>query len=210
MQPTSREVVMRLPLVLGLMIAATATQAADEQYHIARWGNALLVTAPGGPGMSPAIAARLNQRVTMDFRDAPLADVVDFLRTATGINIVVAPAVIVASPSITLKASDMSLGNALHWITKLSNTNMGFINGALFLSDQPVTETSVTRMYDISSMVMPIRDFPGPELALNAGGATGGGGALFKPADESGTTSPTTDEIEEIIKKVVAPGKWSD
>lgn len=201
---------MRLPLVLGLLFTATAIQAADEPYHIARWGNALLVTAPGGPGMDRAVAARLTQRVTMDFRDAPLGDVVDFLRTATGVNIVVAPAVIVASPSITLKASDMSLGNALHWVTKLSNTHLAFIHGALFLSDQPVSEASVTRMYDISSMIMPIRDFPGPELALNAGGANGGGGALFAPAEESGNTSPTTDEIEEIIKKVVAPGKWSD
>ena len=127
------------------------------------------------------------------------------------INIVVAPAVTLSAPTITLKASDMTLGNALHWVTKMTHTHMGYIHGALFISDQPVKEASVTRLYDISSMTMAIRDFPGPELALNAGGANGGvGGALFKPADEDSNSSPSTEEIEEIIKKVVAPGKWSD
>lgn len=201
---------MRLPLVLGLLISATALHAADEPYRIARWGNALLVTAPGGAGMNRTVAARLNQRITLDFRDAPLADVVDFLRSVSHLNIVVAPAVTLSAPSITLKASDMSLGNALHWLTKLSNTHMGFINGALFISDQPITEASVTRMYDISDMTMAIRDFPGPELALSGGDQSGGGGALFKPAEQDSSTAPTTDEIEELIKKVVAPGKWDN
>lgn len=202
---------MRLPLVLGLLCATTWSWSADEPYTIARWGNALLVTAPGGPGMSPAIAAKLGQRVTLDFRDAAVTDVIDFLRDVSKVNIVVAPAVTLSAPTITLKASDMTLGNALHWVTKMTGTHMGYIHGALFISDQPVQEASVTRLYDISSMTMAIRDFPGPELALNAGGATGGlGGALFKPAEEDSNSSPSTEEIEDIIKKVVAPGKWSD
>ncbi len=199
---------MRLSLTLGLIIATTAIHAADEPYQIARWRNALLVTAPGGPGMSPAIAAKLNQRVTLDFQDAALTDVVDFLRSVSHINIVVAPAVTLTSPTITLKAKDMSLGNTLHWLTKLSNTHMGFIHGALFISNEPVKEASVTRMYDISDMTMAIRDFPGPELALSSGGQNGG--ALFGPVDDSESSSPTTEEITDIIKKVVAPGKWSD
>lgn len=211
MTTTFGEIAMRLPLVLGLLITSTvALHAADEPYHIARWGNALLVTAPGGPGMSPAIAARMNQRVTLDFRDASITDVVDFLRDVSKINIVLTPAVTLSAPTITLKASDMSLGNALHWVTKMTNTHIGFIHGALFISDQPVAEASVTRLYDISSMTMPIRDFPGPELALSANTQGGAGGALFKPVEDKNDNSPTTDEIEEIIKKVVAPGKWSD
>ena len=210
---------MRLPLATGLLIAlpmalvvaTNALQAADEPaYRIGRWGNTLLVTAPGGAGTSRALAARLNQRITLDFRDAPFADVVDFLRTASRLNIVVAPAVTLSAPGITLKASDMSLGNVLHWLTKLSNTHMGFVDGALFISDQPVAEASVTRMYDISDMTMPLRDFPGPEMALNGGDQSGGKGSIFKPAEKDGNTAPTTDEIEEIIKKVVAPGKWDN
>jgi hypothetical protein len=205
---------MRLPLILGLFTAAvvpaTVAFAADEPYQIARWGNALLVTAPGGPAMSPAVAAKLNQRVTLDFQDASLTDVVDFLRDVSKVNIVVAPAVLLKSPTITLKAKDMSLGNALHWLTKLSNTHMGFIHGALFISDQPVKEASITRIYDIADLTLPVRDFPGPELALNGSGQTGAGGALFQPVADDESSSPTTEEITDIIKKVIAPGKWSE
>jgi hypothetical protein len=161
--------------------------------------------------MNRAESARLNQRITFDFRDAPLTEVVDFIREVSKINIVIAPAVILSAPHITLKSSNMTLGNALHWMTKLSNTNFGFLNGALFISDQPIVEASVTKMYDISDMTLPIRDFPGPEMSLNGGGQNiSNGGAIFKPVGDSKDNGPTTEEIEGIIKKVIAPGKWSD
>ena len=202
---------MRLSLAVGFFIVSSSLQAADETHRIARWGNSLLVTAPGGTEMSRAESVKLNQRVTFDFRDAPLTEVVDFLRDASHINIVIAPAVILSAPHITLKSNNMTLGNALHWMTKLSNTNFGFLNGALFISDQPIVEASITKMYDISDMTLPIRDFPGPEISLNGGGQnSSNGGAIFKPVGDSKDNGPTTEEIEDIIKKVIAPGKWSD
>ena len=202
---------MRLSLAVGLFIVSSSLQAADETYRIARWGNSLLITAPGATEMNRAESARLNQRLTLDFRDAPLSEVVDFIREVSKINIVIAPAVILSAPHITLKSSNMTLGNVLHWVTKLSHTNYGFLNGALLISDQPIVEASVTKMYDISDMTLPISDFPGPEMSLNGGGQNGSnGGAIFKPVGDSKDNAPTTEEIEDIIKKVIAPGKWSD
>ena len=195
---------MRLSLAVGLLIVCNALSAADETYRIARWGGSLLVTAPGATKMNRAESARLNQRLTFDFRDAPLTEVVDFIREVSKINMVLAPAVILSSPPITLKSSNMTLGNVLHWVTKLSHTNYAFLNGALFISDQPIVEASVTKMYDISDMTLPIRDFPGPEMSLN------GGGAFIKPVDDSQDRSATTEEIEELIKKVIAPDKWGE
>jgi hypothetical protein len=199
-----------LPLVSLTLISLGLASAADEQYHIGRWGNALLVTAPASTSMDRTTNAKLGQRITLDFQDASLTDVIDFLRTSTRINIVVAPTVLIKSPTITLKASNMSLGNVLHWITKLSSTQMGYIHGALFISDVPIAEATVTRLYDISDMTMPIKDFPGPQLALNAGSQTGGGGLLFQPVDNDTNSAPTSDEISDLIKKVVAPGKWKE
>ena len=199
------------PLAVGLFIVSSSLSAADETYRIAHWGHALLVTAPGGTEMSRAESVKLNQRITLDFRDAPLTEVVDFLRDAAKMNIVVAPAVMLNAPNITLKSSNMTLGNILNWVTKLSNINFGFLNGALYISDKPIVEASVTKMYDISDMTLPIRDFPGPEMSLNGGGQNGSnGGAIFKPVGDSKDNVPTTEEIEDFIKKVIAPGKWSD
>jgi hypothetical protein len=190
-----------------LMALTLAGHAADESsYQIGRWGNALLVTAPAQRTMDHATSAKLGQRLTIDFRDTPLPEAIDFLRVATKINMVIAPAVLLRAPNITLKASNMSAGNVLHWITTLSGTHSGFLHGALYISDQPIREASTTRLYDISDMTMPIRDFPGADLALNSGSQNGG--LIITPTNEH--TAPTSDDIAELIKKVVAPEKWAE
>jgi hypothetical protein len=168
-----------------LMALTLAGHAADESsYQIGRWGNALLVTAPAQRTMDHATSAKLGQRLTIDFRDTPLPEAIDFLRVAT----------------------NMSAGNVLHWITTLSGTHSGFLHGALYISDQPIREASTTRLYDISDMTMPIRDFPGADLALNSGSQNGG--LIITPTNEH--TAPTSDDIAELIKKVVAPEKWAE
>lgn len=194
---------------LVIPLVTTSLSAADGEMSIARWGGALLVTAPGGAAPSRAMAARLNQRVTVDFKDSPIDEVADFLRSVSGANLVLAPAVTASGTTVTLKATSMSLGNVLHWVTKMTNTHIGYIHGAIYLSDKPIEEASVTRIYDISDLTMPLKDFPGPELALSSGDQ-GGGGALFMPPTESANAAPTHDEIVEIIKKVVKPGQWKD
>ena len=199
-----------LVTALVASVLTTNLSAADGEMSIARWGGSLLVTAPGGSAPTGAMAARLNQRVTVDFQDASIDAVADFLRSVSGANIVVAPAVTASGTTVTLKASSMSLGNVLHWVTKMTNTHIGYIHGAIFLSDKPVEEASVTRFYDISDLTMPLKDFPGPELALSSGNQGKGGGAVFMPPAESTNAAPTQDEIVEIIKKVVKPGQWKD
>jgi hypothetical protein len=67
---------------------------------------------------------------------------------------------------VTLKADDMLLGHAVRWIAKLTEFDFGFVDGALYISDSPIERPSMTRIYDLSDMVMPIEDFPGPEIAL--------------------------------------------
>ena len=196
--------------LLSLPLLVASLSAAEGEMSIARWGGSLLVTAPGGSAPTGAMAARLNQRVTVDFQDASIDAVADFLRSVSGANIVVAPAVTASGTTVTLKASSMSLGNVLHWVTKMTNTHIGYIHGAIFLSDKPVEEASVTRFYDISDLTMPLKDFPGPELALSSGNQGKGGGAVFMPPAESTNAAPTQDEIVEIIKKVVKPGPWKD
>jgi hypothetical protein len=202
--------------VSALVIPLVATgltanlSAAEGGLSIARWGGALLVTAPGGTAPTGAMAARLNQRITVDFKDASIDDVANFLRSVSGANLVIAPAVTASGTTVTLKATSMSLGNVLHWVTKMTDTHIGFIHGAIFLSDKPIEEASVTRLYDISDLTMPLKDFPGPDLALSSGDQGKGGGAVFMPPTESSNAAPTQDEIVEIIKKVVKPGQWKD
>jgi hypothetical protein len=152
----------------------------------------------------------LTQKVTVDFKETPIDQVADFLRQITGANIVVAPGVTALGTTITLKAADMTLGNVLTWIKTLGAIHIGFLHGAIFLSDKPIEGDTVTRMYDVSDLVLVLKDFPGPELALNAPSGTSGGGAKLMPPVEAAQPAPTTDELIEMIKKVVRPGDWRD
>jgi hypothetical protein len=104
----------------------------------------------------------------------------------------------------------MTLGNVLTWIKTLGGIHIGYEHGAIFLSDKPIDGQSVTRMYDVSDLVLVLRDFPGPELAMNAPSGTAGGGAKLIPPVETAQTSPTTDELVDMIKKVIRPGDWHD
>ncbi len=197
------------PLLAAPLAAATAASA-DSGMSISRWGNTLMVTAPGGDAGGARLTAGLSQKVTVDFKEASIESVADFLRQITGANIVVAPGVTALGTTITLKAADMSLGNVLTWIKTLAGIHIGFIHGAIFLSDQEIAGNTVTRMYDVSDLVLVLKDFPGPELALTAPSGMGNAGAKLLPPMETTQTAPTTDELVEMIKKVVRPGEWRE
>ncbi|MBA3938243.1 MAG: hypothetical protein H0X38_12330 [Planctomycetes bacterium] len=197
-----------------LAITASAYAASAPQLSIARFGNALLVTAPGEPAGAAAMAGHLHQRVTVDFKDERVEDVIETLRQLSGLNFVVLPAATGANvPAVSLKASDMELGNVLTWVQTLTGLHVSYLDGAVVVADKPLAAASTTRMYDISDLTLPIQDLPGPELAFNAGGMQGKGGAggLFgTPKDDTGSRAPSSDEIVELLKKTVAPGQWKD
>lgn len=157
---------------------------------------------------------RLEQRVTFEFQDTGFEDVVNFLRQVTGTTIVVAPDVIAAGGgTVTLKVKDMRFGDALKWILELTDLKMAMQNQAIFISKQPITGSVALRMYDVTDLVSPVRDFPGRDLAFNAGagGAGGGGGGfnLFKN-DMAAMASAATDpqQLVEFIQKNVSPISW--
>ena len=156
---------------------------------------------------------RLEQRVTFEFQDTGFEDVVNFLRQVTGTTIVVAPDVIAAGGgTVTLKVKDMRFGDALKWILELTDLKMAMQNQAIFISKQPITGSIALRMYDVTDLVSPVRDFPGRDLAFNAGagGGKGGGFNLFKN-DAAATDSKATDpaQLVEFIQKNVAPTSWA-
>ncbi len=188
--------------MLSLLLTSPASAVDDDGgVSIGHWGNNLLITAPTG-SEDVKLGKRMKEHVTVDFNDTPISDVVDFLRKVTSTNIVCDPAVTAAGTTVTLKAKDMELGSVLHWVVSLSKINMGFVDGAIYLSEKPYQGATKTVMYDVSDMVMPIHDFPGPEVAFNAGGQSG---VLFTPAAaEQDTRTTTVEELEDILRKHLA------
>lgn len=59
-----------------------------------------------------------TRRISFDFVDTPVADVVAFLQDLLGVNVIVAPRAR-RGARITLKANDMRAASALEWIARL-------------------------------------------------------------------------------------------
>jgi hypothetical protein len=191
-----------LPGLLVLLPSLALAAAADE-VSIGHWGNTLMVTAPTGAG-EVNLGRKMHQRLTVDFKDTPLSQVAEFLRQTTSCNVVLDPKVQAADPPVSLTAQGMELGNVLKWVTTLAKVNMGFVDGAIYFSQEPYQGASKTVMYDVSDLVMPIHDFPAPELAYNVSTGAGNGGIQLLQPNKQDEERPSTsiEELEDLVRKV--------
>jgi hypothetical protein len=96
------------------------------------------------------IQEQLQQRISFDFVDTPLADVVAFLVNKTKVNIILDPAAVEGDDvPVTLKVTDMKLKAAIEWVLRLVSRSNSFRNGALFISTQDrIGSRVVNRVFD--------------------------------------------------------------
>jgi hypothetical protein len=155
--------------VQALIPLLLAAGAAAADVTIEAWNGMLLVRAPASAAWEQL--PQMTQRISLDARDMAIADVAAFLRQATALNIVVAPGLLAAGKPVTLQVREMRLANVLRWLERTASLHIGWVDGALYLADQPVAGAQVTRLYDARELQFSVPDFPGPELALDSQGA---------------------------------------
>ncbi len=199
-----------IPLALACMSCISGfAAAADGGNSIARFGNHLVISAPAEHPVDRRLAALERSRITVDFVDEPLAEVVAFIGKVAGVNVVCDPGLVASGRTITLQAAGMSMGNVITWVSRQAGCQVVRLHGALFFTDQPQDLPKTVRLYDISGLTMGTPDFPGPELAMNAGGERSGIICLFPGGDADEIDSDTRgDEIVDLIKQQVEPGSW--
>lgn len=158
-----------------------------------------------------ALNDRLEQRVTFDFQDQSFEDVVAFLRQVTGVNIVVAPQVLAAAGggAVTLKVREMRFRDALKWILEITGQHMAIQDQAIFINNEPVTGAASLRLYDVTDLITPVRDFPGVEMAYASTGGSTPNANLFGGADTA-TEGEKADpnELVDFIKNNVTKAEW--
>ncbi|MBM4046693.1 MAG: hypothetical protein FJ279_16415 [Planctomycetes bacterium] len=170
----------------------------------------------------------LAKPVTLDFAETPLTDVIAFIQNMSNLNIVLDQNVGDAkSVTITFKATNMELKNALEWILKTARLKYTMRNEALFISDEAgLKGEQEMRVYDIRDLLVAIEDFPGEELNLGAGGTSGGGlgggGGLSlgtggggrsgsrggAGTEEGGQLIDRASQLVELIITIVEPDSW--
>lgn len=160
------------------------------------------------------ILVQLDKRVSFDFLDTPLADVVAFLQNLTSVNMVVDPGAVEGDDiPVTLKVSDMKLGAALDWILRLVNLQYAFQDEAIFISTKErIKQPETLRIYDVRDLLAIIPDYSGTGLPSigGGGGGGGGGGDLFGDEGGGGGERFTGEDLVEFIQQTIAPESWGD
>jgi hypothetical protein len=150
--------------------------------------------------------------ISVDFKDAKLAEVMKFLATVTGINIVVDPAVFQDTPesdlTVSLQVEDLPAGDILDLICKFKKLGHAFRHGVLLITTPALSEGQVLmRVYDVRDLAVPLKDFPGPEIELKGGGETS---PSFVVDDTQEPKAISAESIVEQLKSTTGAGSWDE
>ena len=152
-----------------------------------------------------------DTKISLNFTDAPLPDVVTFLREYTRLNILIDEAKIEApaDKKITFRVDDLPFEQAFDLILKMLDLAYKIDQGTIIITTrEAIAQDTRLELYDVQDLVVSLIDFPGPNISLAppAEGEEGGGGATI---EEQAASKPFTgDDLKELIKNNVAKGTW--
>lgn len=145
-------------------------------------------------------------KVSTDFKDTSLDEVVEFLRELAGINIMVDPAVKEKNIQITLKVKDVSVKTVLNLIMEMNAIGWKYREEVLYITtSDKLKEDVVLKIYDVQDLLAPIKQFPGAEIGLSD---TGVDVIPTVPDDTGGDTLESV--LEDLIKTHTGIKAWDD
>ncbi len=153
-------------------------------------------------------------KISMDFKDATLQDVIDFLREMTRMNFLIDKRVYEQVSEqelrVTFKVDDLSLKAALKLILQMRGLSLLYRDGVLIVVPKAVVEEDVVmRIYDVRDLLFKVRDFPGPNLELVPPADAGTQlGTAFE--QEEGNTIEDPDFILNMVKTHTCIGSWEE
>jgi hypothetical protein len=163
-------------------------------------------TAWGQDHVREQIESKLaNIKVTLDFKDAPLDTVIDYLRELSDINIFEDTKVREKNLSVSLKVSEITLRSVLSLILKPHQCDTMFKDGVLMVmtKDDVVDRSIKMQIYDCRDILYPIQDFPGIDIDLNPSAI---GILTVNPGDNASVEMP----IEEMIRAHTGGRTWEE
>ena len=114
-----------------------------------------------------------SETMDMDFTEAPLPEVVDYLRNTTGINIIIDPEVFKEYPEEDSLKVDLTLNKAkissiLNLILSLKDLAYRITNGVLVISTKKrIVDKPVLRLYNVRDLTGKLKDFPGLNMSFS-------------------------------------------
>jgi len=146
----------------------------------------VFVSAPISEGIAKERPHTLRQmiqvldarKVSVNFKDKDLQDVVRFCSDFTGINLIVSPVLTAQADdydlSVTLRLNDVSVKQLLSIIIDLKDLASVYRHGVIMITTpKDARGKPFLRIYPIGDLTVRIRDFPGPNIMLRPAGAEG-------------------------------------
>ncbi len=147
-----------------------------------------------------------ERKITLNFPESPLQDVILFLQDITGLNFVIAQGIDATERKISLRLKDILIENALKIILEQTKLTYVFDRESIIITE-PGTAAGETyfEIYDVSDILYKINDFDAHRLSLPnpdapGGAAAGGASLIFDDAAAGGESSINADVLIEIIK----------
>jgi tetratricopeptide (TPR) repeat protein len=167
------------------------------------------------------VRRKMARRVTFDYIDAPLSEVLNYLNSLTKLTLVLDPAIQAEAGAvkITLSIKDMDLETALRWVLRLANLTYDLRNQAVFITkpDRLVADVEM-EIYDIRDLTTRVEDFwnytDGPTRMLMhgqwsyAGGA--GGAAPPPPPGAPGAQPMGAADLVALLRERLLPADFTD
>jgi type II secretory pathway component GspD/PulD (secretin) len=167
---------------------------------------AAAIPAIAQDGKRDEVEAKLrNMRVTLDFKDAPIETVVDYLREISDVNIFVDAKAKEKNIVVSLKVSDLSLKSVFSLLLKPHGCDTMFRDGVLMVmtKEDVVDRTVKMQIYDCRDILYPIHDFPGVDIDLSQAGI---GVQIVGQGDGDSAEVP----IEEMVKAHTGGRSWEE
>jgi general secretion pathway protein D len=176
--------------------------------------------AGGESDADRAVRQKLNQKIQkLDFSDTEFANVIEFLRDISGVNIVpkwqlLSAAGIDKTAAVNVHLTDVRLDKALKVILEdVGGANpLGYIidDGVVTISTKDdLSKKMITNVYDIRDLIISIPNFVGPRIDLSAAssstggqnGGSGGGQSVFGSGQQTSTEQIKTkaDIVKDIL-----------
>ncbi|MBI3099410.1 MAG: hypothetical protein HYY93_14460, partial [Planctomycetes bacterium] len=154
-------------------------------------------------------------KMDLDFGDASLREIVDFIRDFAQINIIFSPEVVkenLADERRSFQVTNLVLKNVLKLLLDQYGLAYTFQNKVLTITKPELAQGApVLQLHDVRDIIRPLTDFAGPNVELLPPGADSGGGvgAGFGPTEEQ--AAPVTGEqIVALIQSNIEPNSWTE
>lgn len=176
----------------------------DYWGQVRKRSQAMAVLATEDPEWIRRIKNALDgTRVNLLFDETPLDDVVQQIRTFTGIAIMVDPQVDSKSLTVSMNLQGLTAAQALRLVLDNVGLAYTFRENVLFITS-PGQETgrSEFAIYNVSDLLNKIRDFPGPEILLKSRTQESSASISFTQNLEEEEGEEITDEsLVELVKQ---------